>query len=76
MNCPYLKGRDIKQCGAVECAVALSGCELKNFCTKEKYAFCPVFKAKTNIASAGLTINQYYAIYSNWVRKNVSRTAA
>lgn len=68
MNCPHLKGDRIKQCRAVNCVVVLSGCELKVFCTTGNHRSCPVFLAKREARGEKITLNDYYRIYSRWVR--------
>jgi hypothetical protein len=76
MKCPFIEGETIKKCRAVDCAVALGGCELNNFCLLDKHNSCPVFQEKIKITGVKLSLAQYYAIYSDWVRKDVSRVVA
>ncbi len=69
MDCPFLQGNEHQSCGAVDSPVILSGCELQTFCRDGHHTSCPVYNTcrKMNIK---LKVNQYYAIYSCWIRKN------
>ena len=45
MSCPYLEGKNLKICGALNGAMVLSLGELKLFCaTEESFKDCKFFK--------------------------------
>ncbi len=67
MNCPYLKGKTIKQCGAVNCAVVMNGNELAEFCKSPNHVNCPVYIAKSG-KDGSLNLKEYYAIYARWTK--------
>ena len=45
MSCPYLEGKNLKICGALNGAMVLSLGELKDLCaTKESFKKCNLFR--------------------------------
>ncbi len=76
MDCMWLKGKETKQCGAVDSSVVLSGCELEEFCTSGDYESCPVYKARERLGDKRLSVKQYYLVYSSWTRHAVPLSMA
>jgi hypothetical protein len=68
MNCPWLKGKSIKQCGAVQSPVVLSGCELSSFCNNGNYGSCPIYRARQRLQGDRISLTEYSLIYYRWTR--------
>lgn len=63
MNCPWLKGKGVKQCGAVNCPVVVSIVELDNYCNGGSYPLCPVFQARKK-QRKDLNVDQYFVQFT------------
>lgn len=69
INCPWLRGNGVKQCGAVGCPVVLSIFELEEYCSGGGYSGCPVFRARRRLRK-DLDVDQYFAQFSASVMKH------
>lgn len=70
MICPWLKGQNIKQCGAVRSTVVLSSFELTALCTSDDHKLCPVFLARKELEEKSLTFNEYLVCYSRCEKRD------
>ena len=59
MQCPLLRGRNTKQCGAVKALVVLSTDQLELYCESGRFEECPVYMAWKNFSGRVLSLAAY-----------------
>ncbi len=59
MNCPLLKGKFNKQCGAVKALVVLSNAQLVLYCENGRFEECPVYMTWQNLSGKEMSLAAY-----------------
>ncbi len=62
MNCPFLKGKSVKMCGAVGVTVLLTSEDLENYCLNENHKSCPVYMKLDEEGKKRISLKEYYLI--------------
>jgi len=67
MKCPWMYGKNAKQCAAVQGIVMVSTGEIQNYCENGNFEECPVYKARKD-SNKIISFHEYYEAQSGFQR--------
>lgn len=62
MQCPFLKGKSVKMCGAVSVTVLLDAKDLEKYCLSKSYTSCPVYSRLRLHGQERMSLKEYYLV--------------